>query len=605
MAGPSDVAQFREALVILGAASVVIPVFLRLKLSPVIGFIAVGVVVGPYGLGALTGFAPWLSWVTITDDEAIRQLADFGIVLLLFMIGLELSFERLKALRRLVFGLGPVQVVGSALVIAGACMAGGLPVQSAAVIGLALAMSSTAVVIQVLSEERRLASHTGRASLGVLLFQDVAVVPILFAIGLLAVGERGLSGAAFGAAMLQAATVIAVVLAVGRIVVRPLFRSVARSGSPELFMAACLLLILGAGVATVSAGLSMTMGALLAGILLAETEYRRQIEVLVEPFKGLLLGVFLITIGIGIDVSLLVSMPVTILAACVGLIGVKALIVGLAGPLFGVSSVAARQAGLLLAPGSEFTFVLMAAALAAGLVADGPADAAQLVAALTMPLIPLLSTLGQTLAARRQTRAEPQPEPPAEGLEAGQVIIAGYGRVGEVVASLLEQHAVPYLAIDRDPDAVSRARKQGKPVFYGDLARPDFLERCGLRSARALVVTMDSAAMAEEVVAAARAVRDDLIIVARARDARHAGRLYAKGATDAVPETTEASLLLGEAVLLDIGMPAGPVIATIHDKREAFRLEIQSAARADAARPPLPARQRTRARIKIGGRRAD
>ncbi len=590
---------------ILGAASVVIPVFLRLKLSPVIGFIAVGVVVGPYGLGALTGLAPWLSWVTITDDEAIRQLADFGIVLLLFMIGLELSFERLKALRRLVFGLGPVQVVASAALIAGVCMAGGLPAQSAAVIGLSLAMSSTAVVIQVLSEERRLASHTGRASLGVLLFQDVAVVPILFAIGLLAVGERALTGAAFGTAMLQAATAIAVVLAVGRILVRPLFRSVARSGSPELFMAACLLLILGAGVATVSAGLSMTMGALLAGILLAETEYRRQIEVLVEPFKGLLLGVFLITIGIGIDVSLLASMPVTILAASAGLIAAKALIVGLAGPLFGVSPVAARQAGLLLAPGSEFTFVLMAAALAAGLVADGPADAAQLVAALTMPLIPLLAALGQKLAARRQTRVEPQPEPPAEGLEAGQVIIAGYGRVGEVVASLLEQHAVPYLAIDRDPDAVARARKQGKPVFYGDLARPDFLERCGLRAARALVVTMDSAAMTEEVVAAARAVRDDLIIVARARDARHAGRLYAKGATDAVPETTEASLLLGEAVLLDIGMPAGPVIATIHDKREAFRLEIQSAARADATRPPLPVRQRTRARLRIGGRRAD
>jgi CPA2 family monovalent cation:H+ antiporter-2 len=605
MADPSDVAQFREALVILGAASVVIPVFLRLKLSPVIGFIAVGVVVGPYGLGALTGLAPWLSWVTITDDEAIRQLADFGIVLLLFMIGLELSFERLKALRRLVFGLGPVQVIGSAAVIGAACLAGGLPIQSAAVIGLALAMSSTAVVIQVLSEEKRLASHTGRTSLGVLLFQDVAVVPILFAIGLLAVGERALSGGAFATVMVQAATAIAVVLAVGRILVRPLFRSVARTGSPELFMAACLLLILGAGVATVAAGLSMTMGALLAGILLAETEYRRQIEVLVEPFKGLLVGVFLITIGIGIDVSLLASMPVTILAACIGLIAVKALIVGLVAPVFGVSSVAARQSGLLLAPGSEFTFVLMAAALTAGLVDERPANAAQLVAALTMPLIPLLSTLGARLAARRQAHSEPQPEPPAEGLDAGLVIIAGYGRVGEVVASLLEQQGVPYLAIDRDPDAVGRARKLGKPVYYGDLARQDFLERCGLPTARALVVTMDSAAMSEDVVAAARAVRGDLIIVARARDARHAGRLYARGATDAVPETTEASLLLGEAVLLDIGMPAGPVIAAIHDKREAFRLEIQAAARSGTARPPLPVRQRTRARLRIGGRRAD
>ena len=576
MASPVHPSDFKEALIILGAAGVVVPLFYRLRLSPVLGFMAVGMAVGPSGLGALARDVPWLSAVTITDASSIGPVAELGVVMLLFMIGLELSLERLLLMRRLVFGLGSLQVVLCTAALVAAALALGQPPAAATVLGVALAMSSTAIVVQVLSDEKRMASAVGRTSVAVLLLQDLAVVPVLFGVGVLEAGPAEAGVAAFFFAIGKAALAVLAVIALGRLTLRPLFRSVARTRSPELFMAACLLVVIATGVATAAAGLSMTMGALIAGLLLAETEYRRQIEVTIEPFKGLLLGVFLVSIGMGLDLARIAAQPLLVLGAAAALVGGKLAIIACLARAFRLPWTTGVRAGLLLGPGGEFTFVILAPAAALGLVSPEAAGFAVILAALTMAAIPLLSTLGGRLAPRRAARAAVDPAvlPPPEA--GPRVVVAGFGRVGQTVASMLEVHRVPYLALDSNADEVARQRKKGKPVYYGDVTNPALVRHLHLDTARALVVTMNDRDAVDDLVAAARRERQDLLIVARARDAAHAAHLYGVGATDAVPETIEASLQLAEAVLVDVGIPMGPVIASIHEKRAEFQRQVRA-----------------------------
>jgi CPA2 family monovalent cation:H+ antiporter-2 len=582
MAAPIDLASFKEPLIILATTGVVIPLFRRFNASPVIGFLIVGVLIGPYALGALATPFPWLANVVITEPASIATVAELGIVLLMFMIGLELSFERLVLMRRMVFGFGGLQLTLCAAAIA---IAVSFFVESrlaAAVVGVSLAMSSTAVIIQCLSDARRLAKPTGRATFAALLFQDLAAVPILFSISVIGAREGDPYGA-IGIALLQAAAAVIAMVVLGRILLRPLFRFVAGAQSSESFVAATLLVILAAAVATGAAGMSMAMGALIAGILLAETEYRRQVEMIIDPFKGILLGVFLISVGMSIELPRIAAEPALFAMAGLALIAAKALIVTLLGRLFGLPLNVALQAGLLLGPGSEFTFVIIGVASAVGIVPPEAAAFVLTVAATTMVAIPLIERVGrhagQQIAARL---AEPSPPiaalPEQHDEDPTRVIVCGFGRVGQTVASMLETHNTPYLAVDADPAEVSRLRGEGKPVAYGDATRIEFLRLCGIDRARALVVTLNSPQAAGEIVRAARAEREDLLIVVRARDARDAARLYQLGATDAVPETTEASLVLCEQLLVDLGVPMGYVIASVHDRRAEQRAEIQAMA---------------------------
>jgi CPA2 family monovalent cation:H+ antiporter-2 len=571
-----DPGAFRQALIVLAAAGVVIPLFHRLRVSPVLGFMLVGMVVGPFGLGRAVDALPWLGAVTFGDPASIAPVAELGVVMLLFMIGLELSFERLWVMRRLVFVLGALQVVGSAAVLAGLGVLAGLAPPAALVVGIAGAMSSTAVVIQVLSAEKRLGTALGRVCFAVLLFQDLAIVPVLLAIGL----QRAGGGMVLWLAGLKAVLAVGAIVALGRLGLRPLFRGVARTGSPELFVAACLLVVLACAVATASAGLSMALGALIGGLLLAGTEFRRQVEVTIEPFKGLLLGVFLIAVGLGFDPLRVVAAPLTTLGGAVALVLLKLALIAPAARLFGLPWPAAVQAGLLLGPGGEFGFVVLSVAVQEGLLPHALADTALIAVALSMAAIPALSSVGRRHAPRLASRPAVDPAllPPEEpGLEA-RVILAGFGRVGQTVGAMLEAHAIPYVAIDRDADRVARKRRVGKPVYWGDITLPAMLRQVGVASARALVVTMDDRRGVDELVAAARAERPDLLIVARARDAAHAAHLYHVGASDAVPETVEASLQLSEAVLVDIGIPMGPVIASIHEQRASVQAAIKAAA---------------------------
>ena len=524
-ATPLETSFYKEALIVLGAAGVVIPLFHRLRISSVLGFMLVGIVVGPFGLNSFAAYLPWLSAITISAPDSIEPIAHLGVVLLLFMIGLELSFERLWVMRRLVFGLGSLQVVLCAAVLAGAAILLGHSRVSAVVIGLALAMSSTAVVIQVLSEEKRLNTATGRTSFAILLFQDVAVVPVLFMLSALGPTNHAGSTASFGLAIGQALLAVAGIVALGRLVLRPLFRSVARTRSAELFVAACLLVVIATGLITAAAGLSMALGALIGGLLLAGTEYRRQVEVTIDPFKGLLVGVFLISIGMSLDLGTVAAQPLFVFGVAGGIVLLKLLVIVLLARAFGLNWANSLRTGMMLGPGGEFAFVIVSVAIGEHLLAPETAKAVLFVTALTMATIPLLSRLGDRLAPHLapKTPFDPGLLVPEVSDPLPRVIIAGFGRVGQTVAEMLQVHKVPYVAIDRDPDRVARQRAQGAPVYFGDMTQIDLLRRLRLDMARALVVTLDDRAAANELVAGARAERADLLIVVRARDAATCG----------------------------------------------------------------------------------
>jgi monovalent cation:H+ antiporter-2, CPA2 family len=572
----ADLSIYKEALLFLATAGVVAPLFYRLRVSPVLGYLLAGLVLGPYGLGSLAQKAPWLNALAI-KVESIDRLAAFGVVALLFTMGLELSFERLRLMRRLVFGLGLSQVVVTTLVLGAIAWALGLPPASAATVGAALAMSSTAIVIPVLIEEKRVGAPVGRASFAVLLFQDLAVAPLLVMTGAVSAGgEHGLGWALVGT-LVPAALALAALIVFGRIALRPFFHFVAETKSPEFFMAACLLVVLGDGLAAAASRLSMALGAFVAGLLLAETEYRREIEVTIEPFKGLLLGLYFVSVGAEINPALILARPGLILGLAASLIAIKGLILmGLALGFRLPARVGAEMA-MLLGPGGEFGFVMIGAALAGGLIDRSLATMLVSAVAISMVAIPILAGLGARIGSRPRPQAEGQPEETPPDSEDWRVIIVGYGRVGALIGDMLDMHSVPFIAIDSDARLVARARSAGKPVYYGDASRPDYMRRCGVEAARAVVVTMDSPRANEAVAATTRALRQDVTLVARARDADHARALYGLGVTDAVPETIEASLQLSEAVLVDIGVPMGLVIASIHEKRDEYRKILTAA----------------------------
>jgi monovalent cation:H+ antiporter-2, CPA2 family len=569
---PLDLSLYKETLLFLVTAGVVAPLFFRLKLSPVLGFLLAGVALGPYGLGALGANARWLGALAINVD-AIDRIASFGVVALLFTMGLELSFERLKRMRRLVFGLGPAQVIVTALILSAIGWRAGLAAPAALTVGAALAMSSSAIVIPMLVEMKRLHSTAGRASFAVLLFQDLAVAPLLVMAGALSpagAADGGL-GWRFASTLALAGVAVAALVLFGRVALRPFFHFVAETKSPEFFMAACLLVVLGDGLAAAASHLSMALGAFIAGLLLAETEYRREIEVAIEPFKGLLLGLYFVSVGAEINPAFILARPGLILGLAAALVALKALTLFGLGRAFRLPVRASGEMALLLGPGGEFGFVMISVALAGGLIDRGLSTTLVTAVAISMLMIPALARLGSAIAATQPSaKSEAEPETPPES-EESRVIIVGYGRVGGLVGDMLERHGIPFIALDSDLRLASRARTEGKPVYYGDASRPEYLRRCGLETARAVVVTMDSSAANEKVVEATRRLRPDVTLVARARDADHARALYQLGVTDAVPETVEASLQLSEAVLVDIGVPMGLVIASIHEKRDEFR----------------------------------
>jgi CPA2 family monovalent cation:H+ antiporter-2 len=553
-----------DALVILGAAGIVIPIFARARITPIIGFILVGLLVGPYGLGRLVSDHPWLGHITITNPERLKPFAEFGIILLLFSVGLELSFGRLWDMRRQVFGLGALELIGCAALIGLGLVALGNSPPTALALGLALALSSTALVLRIVDT----GTPVGRAALSMLLFEDIALVPIIFLLGAMGRGSEAQTTAELFAVITTGALVVLVLLVAGRFLLPRLFAQAARTKSPELFLAASLLVVIVAATATGAVGLSPIVGALIAGLLIAETEYHEEVEGMTAPFKGLALGVFLITVGMGLDLNLLFGRIGEVLLAVAAILLAKAVVTALLLRLMGARPGTSTEAGILMSSPSETTLIVLGAAVAARLITRDAAQFWQIVTALGLTITPVLAWLGNRLA-HRVDRAAPVELP--EGPDQARAIIIGFDRVGRLVAEMLRRHDKPFVAIDLDGDRVTKGQQEGFPVIFGDATRDSTLGRLGLDTASAVVLTMDEPVLAQRLVKKLRARFPDLPILARARDARHAAALYRAGASTAVPQTLESSLQLSEAVLVGVGVPMGFVIASIHEKRDEFR----------------------------------
>jgi monovalent cation:proton antiporter-2 (CPA2) family protein len=571
-----SIPYLRELVIFLVAAGIVVPVFHRLRVSPVLGYLIIGGIIGPYGLGLFVDDMGWLSVAVISDIDGVRRLAELGVIFLLFTIGLELSLDRLWSMRRLVFGLGGLQVVLTGAAIAAIVWTAGASAEAAIVLGACLALSSTAVVMQLLIERRQLGTPLGRASFAILLLQDLAVVPILFIVGVFGTAAATTSvWLELLIALGKAAGVIAAIFIAGRLVLRPLFRMVSHSRSVEMFMAASLLIVIGAAAITGASGSSMALGAFLAGLLLAETEYRHEIEVDIAPFKGLLLGLFFISVGMGIDYRLVGQFALPLIGALAGLFVLKAAIVFTLARLFALPLHTALESALLLGQAGEFAFVVIALARTFDLIPEPLAQFVLIVVGLGMVATPFLAAAARRLAKVIEDRtahaAHAEHLPALDGLE-GHFVIAGFGRVGRILASLCDAEEMPYIGLDMDSANVAECRREKLPVFFGDASRLPMLHRANVEKARALVVTMDNAAAAEQVVRKARSEFPELLIYARARNRSHATRLLALGASDVVPENLESSLQLAGRVLAGTGCPDDVILRRI-DAQRAVELE--------------------------------
>jgi len=561
----------RQLLVFLLAPVVVVPIFRWMRYSQIVGYLTAGVLTGPHALG-------WIANTALT-----AALAELGIAFLFFAIGLELSLDRLRVMRRLVFGLGALQVAVTAALIGLVAYALGADAAAAFVIGGGLALSSTAFVLQLMVDRGEQVTRFGRTVFAVLLFQDLAVVPLLAIVFVL--GQAPPSPwLALAWAGFKAVAALVLIVAVGRLVLRPVFRMVAATRSPELFVSATLLVVLGTGWLTTQGGLSLPLGAFLAGLLLSETEYRHQVEADIRPFRGLLVGLFFLTVGLSIDLALVArSWPLMLALLGALLIGKSAILLALCLLLRESLEVAVRVA-LLLAQGGEFAFVLFGAAMGQGLLDVRSGHILVAAVALSMVATPFLATLGRTVAKRLQQRGPAETTALQEEAQAyaDHVLIAGFGRVGQTVAKVLGAVGVPYVALDLDHARIARCRGQGLPAFYGDASRVDVLSAAGAGRARAAVLTMDDPADIDRAVAALHQHFPELRIFVRGRDPHHGRRLTQSGATAVVPEAVEASLQLGSIVLTSVGASPEDAARVIAQFRQGDYVGLEAIAGEDS-----------------------
>jgi glutathione-regulated potassium-efflux system ancillary protein KefC len=536
-----------NSFIYLSAAVIAVPLSQALGLGSIIGYLAAGIAIGPWGLGL------------VTNVEDILHFAEFGVVLMLFMIGLELEPKRLWSLRRPIFGWGNAQVLGCAALLTALAILFGVGWKIALVAGLGLALSSTAIALQVMNERNLMPASSGQAAFSILLFQDVAAIPILALLPLLGVAAQSSSAGSSGNDLMQAAKIVAVIAGIilgGRLLLRPLFRWIARSRTPEIFTAASLLLVVGIAGLMHLVGLSMALGAFLAGVLLAESEYRRELETDIEPFKGLLLGLFFIAVGMSIDFGVLMAKPGWMTLVVVGFLGVKGVVIYALARAMKLPFQDRPVFTLLLAQGGEFAFVVFQAAAGAqvfdantaslliGAVAVSMLVSPLLLVAIDKWLLPRYALLG---AATLEEISEPQAAP---------IVIAGFGRYGQIVARLMLAEGIACTVLDHDAEMIEAARNLGYRVFYGDAARLDLLRIAGAGSAKVLVLAVDDVEQSLEIVDLVHAHFPQLEIVARARDVTHWNRLRDRGVMRVERELFESSLRSGRSVLELLGQSA-------------------------------------------------
>jgi len=568
-------AFLHEVILFLILAGVLVPLLQRRRINPVLGFLAVGMIVGPFGLGQYTDSTAWLRYLTFSRKEDVEVFAEFGVIFLMFMIGLEMSVDRLWAMRRLVFGLGSLQVGISGLLIGSIAHAFGNSIESSVVLGLVLSFSSTAVVMQLLTQRRELGTPLGQSIFSVLLFQDLAVVPLLVLVTVLSQEAGGSFAGLIGMAALKGVLTVAAIYFIGRRVVRPLFHQIAANRQAESFMALTLLTTLGVAVLTREAGLSMELGALLAGLLIAETEFRHEVEVTIEPFKGLLMGLFFMSVGMGIDITAILAQPLLLPLSVIGVLTIKGLILLVLFRRFGLSWGRATEGGIMLGQGGEFAFIVIGMALGLGLIAPAVGQFMLLTVGLSMLLTPPLTLLGRKLGDAIDARLGSTADIEEPGLQqlSGHVIIAGYGRVGQLIGELLNEQGIPHIAIESDAKLVAHLHADGAPVYFGDASRPELLRKFHLERAVAVVLTMDHTAAAVRAVKGVRATSPNIRIAARARDESHASALRDAGASVVIPETLESGLQLAGSVFETLGVP-GDVATRLLEQERARRISV-------------------------------
>ncbi|MDD3763847.1 MAG: monovalent cation:proton antiporter-2 (CPA2) family protein [Nevskiales bacterium] len=542
----------------LAAAVLFVPVFLRLGLGAVLGYLAAGIVIGPSGLGL------------IAEVEEVLHFGEFGVVLLLFIIGLELQPSRLWTLRRLVFGLGGLQVLITGIVLTVGAAGLGVPRVAAPIIGFGLAMSSTAFVIQMLAERGELSTRHGRTAFAILLFQDVAVIPMLALIPLLGPVGSGESMLGWTEAA-KTLAVFALVIFGGRYAVRPVMRTIAASNTPELLTAMALLIVLATALAMHAVGLSMSLGAFVAGVLLSESEYRHELQANIEPFKGMLLGLFFIAVGMSADVGLLTEDPLPLLGLAAGLLLVKAAILFGLGRVFGLPAGPARALATALPQGGEFAFVLFSAATAAGLLAAELT--AQLVVIVTVSMIATPALYAAQ--ARWRTREEPKPYDQIEAPEQ-TVIIAGFGPFGQIVARILRVKQIPFTVLDKNSEQVDFVRRFGNKIFYGDAGRLDLLRAARADKARLFVLTIPDVDVSMHVAGVVRRNFPRLPIFAVALNRQHALRLMDLGISNVVRRSFHSSLDMSRSILMALGDSSEEALHAVetfrkHDERTLLR----------------------------------
>ena len=531
-----------QTAVLLAAAVVTVSLFRLLNLSSILGYVAAGLVIGPWGLRL------------VQNTQSIGHIADFGVVLLLFIIGLELQPTRLWVMRRIVFGLGLAQVLLCTALLGGAACLLGLPPLSAGIVGFGLSLSSTPLVLQILAERGQLKSQHGRSAFGILLFQDLAVLPVLAVLPLLSNGGSSsatTTNAALWPILLKLLAVIAIVIVGGRLLLRPALRVVARIRVSEVFTAAALLTVIATALLANLAGLSMSLGAFLAGVLLADSEFRHELEADIEPFKGLLLGLFFIVVGMSANLGLFMSQPMRLLAITAGLMLIKLLAVALLGRLTHHKGASAWRLGFTLPAGGEFAFVLFTLAAGQHILDQDTVDLLVLAVTLSMMLGPLI-LVAQDIVATRWLAA---PAAPFDEFDEHDipVIVAGFGRFGQIVARVLLSRRIPFTALDSNQRNVDFLRRFGNEVYYGDASRLDLLRAAGAETAKVLVLAIDDVDASLRTAELVRAQFPKLKIFARARNRQHAFSLMDLGVTNIIRETYVSSLEMATSVLQVLG----------------------------------------------------
>jgi CPA2 family monovalent cation:H+ antiporter-2 len=562
----------RETLIFLALAGILIPLLQRFRVNQILGFLAIGVLLGPFGLWLWVGHLPWLENITFIRVEGTVALGELGVLFLMFTIGLELSAERLWMLRRWVFGAGTAQVLLSALLIGSVALMFQTELPTAIVLGLVLALSSTAVVMQLLTDKRMLDTPLGQACFSILMLQDLAVVPILILTGVLSRGDTEHLWRLLGDVLVKSVASIALIYLLGRRVIRPVFKALSHQHQPATFVALILLCTLGIGGLTAYAGLSMALGAFLAGLLLAETEFRHEVEVTIEPFKSLLLGLFFMSVGMQTDVRIILASPVWLPLSVVGLFLIKGGVMMLVLRLGKLPAGRAFQGGLLMGQGGEFAFIVTSYAVSTKLFSPELSQFVLLMVGLSMFATPLMARVGHTLGdvweRRHHHASAPLDEAETEALQ-GHVIIVGFGRMGQLLAEILNAQGVRYVAIDIDMHRSTRKHPLGEPVYFGDVSRPELLHRVHASQSAAIVLTMDHADAALHATRAIRREFADIPLLARAHDEDHAYSLREAGASRVMPETLEAGLQLSSSVLQVMGMSETQVNDAIREERNA------------------------------------